>query len=381
MLLVDQLLLDRFFNNQCNEQENQAVLAWLAQPENQENARAWMQKQWLDAQIDSPQNAESQIDFSQLLSNIHERIATNVPSSGDASSIPYNAPKLPFIQTPEKELSLYKDAIKSEKKKSRFSISHRLSRFSSRIAASLVVFVLASAIYYSVKNPYKLTLALSNLEEKSNAIGQRSVLRLADGTQVWLNVGSTLKYPLSFVGKKNREVYLEGEAYFDVVENKQCPFIVHTDGIKIKVLGTAFNVKSYVSDKTIETTLIRGKVAIENTNSDSEEQVVLAPNQRAVFSRKTERISLAATTPDIYISWKSGSLIFEDETLENVINTLERWYGVKIHLEDSTNKDCRLTAKIDQESLVQMLELLKSTTQISYFIQDKEVYIRGTVCD
>src|SRR5690606_11338540 len=116
--------------------------------------------------------------------------------------------------------------------------------------------------------------------------GDRSLTVLDDGTQVWLNANSTLRFATDFVAGNTREVFLDGEAFFDVVEDKSKPFIVHASGVSVEVLGTAFNVLSYDDDGVVETTLVRGKIDIVPNGGDSNSHLTLLPNQRAVFNRE-----------------------------------------------------------------------------------------------
>lgn len=204
---------------------------------------------------------------------------------------------------------------------------------------------------------------------------------LSDGTKIWLNAESSIVYPVSFSGLRTREVFLSGEAFFDVAEDEEHPFIVRTKDISIKVLGTAFNVKSYEGDPTVKTTLVRGKVQIQSGKGDKEKAVELKPNQQAVFSHSTEKMTLLSVEAENFISWNSGSLVFKDEILYDVVKSLERWYGVAIHIPDGSNMDCRLTARIDKESLDQTLEMLQSLTGITYQIEGNKVYIRGNICE
>ena len=210
--------------------------------------------------------------------------------------------------------------------------------------------------------------------------GQRSLITLYDGTKVWLNADSQLKYPESFAGKKSREVYLEGEAYFDVAENKDQPFIVTTSDLKVKVLGTAFNIRSYKKDDIIETTLIRGEVKVESTGKQSKE-ITLRPNQKVVFEKHSRKLMLEnQVETDKYTAWREGRLIFEDQPLSEIISALERWYNVTIRLEDTSSLDCHFSAKVDNKSLEEVLDLLKSSENIDYTVNGNEIVITGKLC-
>lgn len=246
-------------------------------------------------------------------------------------------------------------------------------------AATGIVLMVASALYFFSHTPFLQRQHVASLQKVKTGSGEITLKVLADGTKIWLNAESSIEFPRTFAGDSIREVFLHGEAFFDVAEDKSHPFIVRTEKINIRVLGTAFNVKSYDQDPTVETTLVRGKVVIDRGTGGA--KVELKPNQQAVFTHSTERITLLDVAAEKQISWNKGSLVFEDDTVYDVIKSLERWYGIEIHVQEASNMDCRLTAQIDKESLAQTLEMLKSIAGITYSIVGKDVFIKGKICD
>lgn len=152
---------------------------------------------------------------------------------------------------------------------------------------------------------------------------------LSDGTEVWLNTESSLKFPNLFTGKERR-VFLKGEAFFNVAHNDKCPFIVCTEGIDTKVLGTKFNVCSYQKEQR-HVTLVEGKVEVNN--NISKESTILSPGQNIMFNSKDEsRIKNVNTA--VYTAWTEGMFYFEDKPLKEIMNTLGRWYNVNIYFEN-----------------------------------------------
>lgn len=215
---------------------------------------------------------------------------------------------------------------------------------------------------------------------QDNPKGKRTIISLEDGTKVWLNAESTLEYPETFANKPFREVHLVGEAFFDVQENVSQPFIVHTSDINIKVLGTSFNVKSYKEDRNIETTLVHGKVTIESSNEKTK-HVTLLPNQKAIFEKESKNIVLEnQVNTEISTAWKEGNLIFEGRPLHEIIGELERWYNVTILVKDKASLKCHYSAKINNKTLEEVLELFRVTDGIEYQIDGKKVTIAGTLC-
>lgn len=355
---IDQTLLNRFFNNQCTDAEKEAVREWLADPENKLLARSSMEHHWESIQS-SKQRME--VDVERLLAKTQQKIAGL------------------NIITPANE----KAPIQRNYRKTKTFLKIAAIWIGFLLTLSAVIFFLADSkdqTQFSITSNEVVKPGIKTEEVKSSS-GQIVDYVLSDGTKVSLNAQSSLTFPVDFSSRATREVILKGEAFFDVAEDKNHPFIVKTQSVNIVVLGTAFNLKSYEGDPTIETTLIHGKVVIENNNGPMNEKVELRPNQKAIFSHATEKITLVDVTIKEPTKWKNESLEFEDDAFYDVIKSLERWYGVTIDMEDESNLNCRLTAKIDKESLSETLEILKSLTGIRYRIVEQNVFIEGRICE
>jgi ferric-dicitrate binding protein FerR (iron transport regulator) len=228
---------------------------------------------------------------------------------------------------------------------------------------------------------------------------QKSQLILSDGTKVWLNSGTKFKYSTNY-GLQTREVYLEGEAYFQVAKNPAKPFLVHASSIIVKALGTSFNVKCYASDKTIETTLVEGRIQVVKSGQGSvkTEPLLLNPNEKAVFIKNSQEIFITryesiktlekvkgkspvakvivSKTVQSDISWIEQQLVFENETLDDLAKRLERWYNINIKITDDKLKANRYTGKfVNNESIEQVLKIIAITTPIHYSIKDDNIII------
>jgi ferric-dicitrate binding protein FerR (iron transport regulator) len=220
----------------------------------------------------------------------------------------------------------------------------------------------------------------SSLMEHVVPKGVRARITLADGTQVWLNADSRMQYARDFMKGDTREVFLQGEAFFDVTPDPSRPFVVHIQDVEIRVLGTAFNVKGYEEDSRIETTLVHGKISIEG--NEAYEDITLAANQRAIFMKEEKGLVVENNVEtDTYTSWRRGILIFDDQPLYEIIPILERTFNVTIHTDDAYALDCRFTAKISNKSLEEVLELFRTSDTIGYTIAGKDVYIKGSFCN
>ena len=238
--------------------------------------------------------------------------------------------------------------------------------------------------------------------EYSSPYGSKSKVRLPDGSLVWLNAGSTLRYSSDF-NVNNREVYLEGEGYFDVTRNEQTPFLVQTTAITIKVLGTAFNVKAYPEESVVETTVERGSVQLIDPLSSSQETTILQAQQKAIVVKamqtekrhdealiqdsKPDEIKPLAYIPiadvkvnsniatEVYTSWKDKRWIIEREKLSSLAVMLERRYNVRFVFDDEELKDYIFTGKFEDETLDQVLEAMKLTAPVLYKVKQNTVYL------
>jgi transmembrane sensor len=218
------------------------------------------------------------------------------------------------------------------------------------------------------------------LQEHIIPKGKRSRILLEDGTQVWMNADSKLEYGDNFLDGNTREVTLKGEAYFDVTPDKTRPFIVHIQGVDIKVLGTSFNVKGYEGEAQVEATLVHGKISI--AGQGDRDQITLSANQRAVFVKQKKSLLVENNVEtDTYTSWRKGVLVFDDQPLYEILPVLERTFNVTIHTDNASALECRFTAKINNKSLQEVLELFKTSDTISYKIVDDEVFIKGSFCE
>jgi transmembrane sensor len=201
--------------------------------------------------------------------------------------------------------------------------------------------------------------------------GQKSKVILGDGTIAWLNSGTTIKYSSSY-NKKNREVELTGEAYFDVADNRKLPFEVSASGLKVRALGTHFDFMAYPEDETFSVTLVEGKVQI---NTPDNKKIDLLPNQKAIYNKSDNKLIIEKVDPVFSISWKDNVLKFDNESLPDILAHLERWYDVKFYYPEDVLNSQRFTLTIKTESLREVLELIRISTPIKFKIDVDSVYI------
>ena len=245
-----------------------------------------------------------------------------------------------------------------------------------RMAAILVFMVLSSlALTYLMINPDS-DIQEVVFREISTDRSQRASVQLSDGTKVSLSVDSKIKMPDVFA-RDVREVELTGEAYFDVAHSPDRPFIIRSGNAVIKVLGTDFGVRAYPDEDQIKVVVKSGSVAVSSNGGEENNSVVLKPGQLARVSSNSSEIDTEWVDADAYLGWISGKLSFNQNTLEEVIGQLERWYDLEVILEDKSILDRRLTAVIDSRSLVNVMNVISQSVDFSYEIIDNKIFIRN----
>ena len=204
--------------------------------------------------------------------------------------------------------------------------------------------------------------------------GKSSVVALADGTLINLNAGSSLRYPNGFKAEGNREVFLTGEAYFQVSHDAKRPFLVHTDDLEIEVLGTHFNVQAYADEKNSNTVLVNGVVKVKQT-ANPEDAVVLKPGMQASYTQGSKSLEIASVNTAPYIAWVKGQLYFDQADFPQIARILERKFDVQIQVNNTALKKEKFTAKFKAESLEQILKSFNESYPFNYDIKQNTVVI------
>ena len=273
------------------------------------------------------------------------------------------------------------------------------------LAASLLVgglFIYQQSQTAAGQQELQASLKESGPNEINVAKGSKSRIQLPDGSLVWINSGSKVTYSKTF-SSESRELTLDGEAYFDVVKDPRHPFIVHTSGIDIKVLGTAFNVKAYKSEPTIEATLVHGSIEVIKKDEPNGSRIMLKPHEKLVFhklieeDRRDQRANVPAPgqpesasiiiaplakniadTNIVETGWVYNKLIFEDERFEDLAERMEKWYNIKITIDNSRLKENKLTGTFVNETIEEALKELQFLVRFKYTFRNNEVVISGT---
>ena len=237
-----------------------------------------------------------------------------------------------------------------------------------RVAAVIVpLFIVAGYLYFASTQ--------NNMVEISVAYGGQKHLFLPDSSEIWINAGSTIKYPKNF-NRKQRMVHLDGEAYFSVRRDETKPFIVQTEQLSVRVLGTKFNVKAYSSDNKSTTTLTSGKVEVA-TNSNVTR--ILMPNEQLTFDDKSATMSVVEIPSNETNGWITGQLIFTNASFDEIIQTLERRFNVSVTVSNhfAATSDKLYTVKfLKNENIDTVLAILKDVTGFSYQRNGNEIIFK-----
>ena len=239
-----------------------------------------------------------------------------------------------------------------------------------RIAAVAAVIVFAVTFYSVINNvvfkPDK-GVVYSEIYVPS---AKQSRLTLPDGSIVWINSETKIKYSNRF-DNKERNIYLDGEAYFEVSHNEKLPFKVFSNDAIITVTGTKFNVRAYFDEKKVETVLVEGKVELGRSDVKSERPIELKPGDKATYNLDTRKVSITRDDVDVDIAWKDGKLIFRNTPLAEVCKTLERRYDAEIILDDNTGslREHPFTFTVIGENLPLVLEYLCQAAPLKFYTE------------
>ncbi len=258
--------------------------------------------------------------------------------------------------------------------------------------AAITLVLIGGALLFLLQHP-------SVTEERPEQIVTRAAdtryMQLPDGTTVKMNGKSRLSYTSEGFGKTNREVVLEGEAFFEVVKNESVPFIIHTTSVDVKVKGTSFNLKAYSDQPTVEAALVSGLIEL-STSQDPDRKILLKPNEKIII-RKDSAAGIASGTvshiqkiqPLEYTiselkthanllmdtAWMCNRLAFDNEKLGEIATRLENWFNVAIHFRDETLKEKRFSGILEKETLDQTLNFLQLSNHFDYEIHDDQLFI------
>jgi ferric-dicitrate binding protein FerR (iron transport regulator) len=325
--LNDDSLMYRFLNRETTEEENKEILDWIsASEENRDRFRKIHQAFNVHQYI----SLRSKTDLDQAWEKLYTRL-----TDGRKKLIP------------------------------------RIAVYFIKVAAAILVLLAVGlgsiwVVGHFLKQDQQAMIMLDVPK------GEKTKIVLTDGTLIWVNSQSTLRYN----ALDPRKVTIEGEAYFEVCKNVKQPFEVSTaSGMKLRVTGTRFNLRCYPNERFVETTLEEGCVIIENIHPHP--NVVLNPGEQARFDPSVNQVDVRKVVPEIYSLWKNNELRFENIPFSDLIPRIERIYGVNIQMDPRMNNNDRFTMTIATESLRELFNMMKLTSKFDYEINGEQVKIHA----
>ncbi|MGJ8738236.1 FecR family protein [Zobellia laminariae] len=295
----------------------------------------------------------------------------------------YNEPDAPLTEINDESIiqnEIYSNIIKKriDSTKSQPKNTYKWLKLSAAIV--LLLFSL-SAVFYNVYPSAKSDVVAQRFITKSTEWGQRSTIKLSDGTKISLNAGSSIEFAENFNDLSTREVTLIGEAFFEVAKNPNKPFIIHTENVTTQVLGTSFNVNAYDFVQNISVTVRTGKVRVQSKSKEGKlNTVFLTPNQMAEYSKNGDKITTSTIANENYLDWKNGIIRFNDITFQDASKMLKRWYGIKIDFQSPSLKNCHITARYEKAKLHVVLESIKFATKgMDYeYLEGNSILFKGS---
>lgn len=317
------ILLEKFLRNEATAEETQQLTEWFCQSNTRKDLSDFYTEKW-----ENPPRSMDAILQNDMLENIRK-------------------------------------GMRRGRHRSSFSFGKMM-----KYAAAIIIPVMLGVGAYVLAENFSRDYNKQMIVSVDN--GQKANLQLPDGTRVWLNSGSSIRYDKSY-NRHDRVINLEGEAYFEVAKNKKRPFIVKTNAISVRAVGTTFDVKAYTNDDAITTTLIEGKVNVFNDKVISQ----LLPNQKITFNKSNRTFDkVEVYDAEMAGLWKNNQLAFDSETLEDIAKVLERMYNIQVVFDSEQIKHIRFSGKIKNNSLESILQLISLTSPIHYNVKDSIVTLK-----
>ncbi len=333
-------LVSKYLKETCSAEEAQKVVSFMENPEYDKELKEDFGAQWANLNFsESSFTSEDKLMLDQILDRIHHKI------------------RMAEENSPAKQYSYQK-----------------FFTLFARAAAVLILPLLLYSIYVTIRITNSQQVERKELvwQTVKTPAGMQTDFLLPDGSHVWLNSGSVLKYPVSFASDV-RQVELTGEAFFDVAQNPEHPFLVQAGKMNIAVKGTRFDLINYPDETLTELILESGSVNLfSGKYSDHQSIANIRPGQSASLDNTNSKLTIGKVDIDKYTAWKEGKLIFKDDRMDEVVRKLNRWFNVDIILESPELNEYVYTATYRDETLNQILELLTISAPIRYSISERE---------
>ncbi len=344
-------LFIRYLNNTCSPGEMGEIHEWFRNQSNNIQDQQLIKKIWDEFELSGREKETEELDG--LLDKIHHEINLN-----------------------ESVLLRKNISFKASARKG----AYRIFLIMTRVAAVLFLPLLLALMY--TYSSFNLKSGFSDIAENETIHSPGSIpiieimvpvgsvlnTELPDGTKIWLNQGSKLKYPQRFTGN-TRRIYMEGEGFFKVSHNPDKPFVVEVNRFEVVALGTEFNVRAYPQDNTIETSLVSGRVVVNSISrkgDPSQKIFELLPKEHMVIDLATNTFTSKTEYLENFVSWKDGKLIFREASLKEILRRLSNWNNTEFIIMDKDIESLTYTATFTDETLTQMMELLSAAAPVRF---------------
>ncbi|MEX0720799.1 MAG: FecR domain-containing protein [Balneolaceae bacterium] len=349
---IDWVLLGKYFAGECTPEEVQIIENWIESDPLKINDLDYLKKVW-EASDKTKLNEYhlEDIDVQADWLLMQEKI---------------NSGKLAAAETSQAKLSPKKRDYKPAK------ISSPIW-YIARVAAVILVLFGGGVLVSQLIPGEEESVTEQHFSEISTERGQRAGIQLRDGSKVNLSVDSKIRHSFN---ENLREVYIEGEAYFDVFRDPSRPFIIQSNHARVEVLGTDFSVKAYPDENYVQVAVVSGSVSVESMVSAERSNAVIEGGEIAILNIETGELTTEKTDTQKYTSWLQGKLVFEDVPITEVGRELERWFDINFVIENEELKSKRLTAVLDSKSLQNLLDVVGQTIGADYQLEENTVLIQ-----
>lgn len=337
-------LIARYFASETSEEETRAVEEWAAEASSHARLMGELRDIW-QASLSSPSSPP--IDLDADWERLMGRIEAGEPAADRPSRLP----------APDRPAHANSDGAADASR-----MPHRRIPSGWLVALVMLVCALAGAL---LVEQWPADAPEVTLREVVTRRGERAHLRLADGTQVTLNVDSKLRLPATFADER-RHVHLTGEAYFDVAHDADRPFVVQVGHAVVNVHGTAFGVRSYPKDRRVQVAVAEGVVSLRGQQEPEARGTVLTPGYLGQIGAEDARVETSEVDVQEYLGWTDGRLVFDDAPLSEVAEQLERWYDLQVVLQHGDLDSLHLTAKLKSKSIRDVLDVITASLGIRY---------------
>ena len=287
---------------------------------------------------------------------------------------------LQLIGHEDQKKKIWKDFLEESHSHKTISVTPLYRRALFKVAAIILILLLPTYLILNQAEDIAVeTKPDLEVINKKNPRGQKSLIQLPDGTKVWLNSDSQISYTETF-SDSIRSVELEGEAYFEVVQDSLRPFIVELGPLSVTVLGTAFNISAFEEERDVRVTLIDGSVKVMALDDDLNDDLILSPGSGIIYSKERKNYSefSKSSYPELFskvTGWRNGILVFDGSDFDEFVREIARWYGIQVTVQGTAPKNWNIIASFENELLTNIMDAVSYNKGFRYELKDKELKI------